>query len=62
MHSVQTQVDNVYSYLLKWGLKININKTQVCVFERRKSVHNFSINIDGEFVDIVDKFSCKLFL
>lgn len=55
--SLQAQVDNVYSYSSKWGLKINVNKTKVCVFERRKSVHNFSINIDGQFVDIVDNFS-----
>ena len=55
--SLQAQVDNIYNYSHKWGLKINVNKTKVCVFESRRSVHNCRININGQFVENVDNFT-----
>ena len=37
LESLQSQVDSLYQYSCKWGLEINIEKTKVCVFEKRKS-------------------------
>jgi len=33
--SLQAQMNSLYEYSVKWGLKINVNKTKVCVFEKR---------------------------
>lgn len=55
--SLQAQVDNVFEYSCKWGLKINVNKTKICVFEKRKSVHNFNLFINGQLVEKVDSFT-----
>ena len=54
--SLQVMLDSVYEYSDKWGLKINVNKTKVCIFEKRKQVHNEKWNINGENVEIVDTF------
>ena len=54
--SLQVMLDSVYEYSDKWGLKINVNKTKVCIFEKRKQVHNENWNINGENVEIVDTF------
>ena len=34
--SLQNQLNNLYLYSTKWGLKININKTKICIFEKTK--------------------------
>jgi hypothetical protein len=56
--SLQSQLDNLYLYSEKWGLKININKTKVCVFERRRnnSTNYNDVFINGEKVEMVDSF------
>ena len=54
--SLQKQLDAIYKYSLKWGLKINVNKTKICIFEKRKSNCNFNWTINEEPVDIVDEF------
>ena len=36
-HSLQSQIDNVYTYSKMWWLTINVNKTKMCVFEKRKN-------------------------
>ena len=54
--SLQVMLDSVYEYSDKWGLKINVNKTKVCIFEKRKQIHNESWNINGENIEIVDNF------
>ena len=54
--SLQLQIDNLYHYSTKWGLKINVNKTKICIFEKRKQRHNYEWQIDNEKLDIVDNF------
>lgn len=39
-NSLQAQIDSLWHYSTKWGLEININKTKVCIFEKRKCNHN----------------------
>jgi len=39
--SLQNQLDAVASYSNMWGLKINVNKTKICIFEKKKSNHHF---------------------
>jgi len=34
--SLQSHIDNSYQYSERWSLKINIRKTKLCVFEKRK--------------------------
>ncbi len=57
--SLQAQLDAIYSYSVKWGLKINVNKTKICVFEKRKTVVNSEINlsINGKSIETVDDFT-----
>jgi hypothetical protein len=55
-HSLQSQIDNVYMYSNKWGLTINVSKTKICVFEKRKTNHNFEWNINNEKIEEVDNF------
>ena len=55
--SLQSQIDNLYEYSIIWGLKININKTKVCIFEKRRQNHNTEIYINGEKIEIVDSFT-----
>ena len=52
--SLQSQIDKIAQYSSNWGLKINVKKTKVCVFEKRKQNHNVQFVIDGEEVEIVD--------
>ena len=49
-------LDSVYKYSDKWGLKINVNKTKVCIFEKRKQAHNEEWKINGDKIEIVDNF------
>ena len=55
--TLQLQIDNLAHYSYTWGLKININKTKVCVFEKRKTNHNNEFFINGEKIEIVDNFT-----
>ena len=32
--SLQLQLNSIYQYSCKWGLKINLNKTKICIFEK----------------------------
>ena len=58
-------MQNLYSYklisqpiiLILWGLKIDVNKTKVCVFEKRKQIRNCEFLINGEKIEIVDNFT-----
>ena len=34
--SLQKQLEAIHPYSCKWGLKINVNKTKICIFEKRK--------------------------
>lgn len=43
--------------IYKWGLKINVNKTKICVFEKRKQVNNFVLKLNDEQIEVVDNFT-----
>ena len=36
-NSLQLQMDKIYRYSLKWDLKINVSKTKIFVFEKKKT-------------------------
>ena len=55
--SLQSQIDAVHRYSNKWGLKINVQKTKICIFEKKKSTRNITFFIDNEIVEIVDDFT-----
>ena len=55
--SLQSQIDNIYHYSEQWGLKINVNKTKVCIFEKRKRPHNLEFYIGDEKLEIVNNFT-----
>ena len=38
-------------------LKFNVNKTKVCVFETRRTKHNFEWFINNDTIEEVEKFS-----
>lgn len=54
--SLQSLLDNIYTYSNNWGLKINVNKTKVCIFEKRKQRHNFVWTINNEQIEEVEQF------
>jgi hypothetical protein len=55
--SLQAQVDSLYQYSCKWGLTINMAKTKLYVFEKRKSRNLPYIFINGEQIERVDEFT-----
>jgi hypothetical protein len=55
--SLQAQVDNLQQYSQKWGLKINVSKTKLCVFESRKETYHAEIFINGHVIEQVDCFT-----
>ena len=54
--SLQAQLDSIAKYSSKWGLKINVKKTKICIFENRKSNNNFEWSVNDENIEIVDNF------
>jgi hypothetical protein len=54
--SLQAQLDNLYYYSQKWGLKINIKKTKICIFSKQRRTDNFEWNINNEVLEIVESF------
>ena len=54
--SLQKQLDAIHTYSCKWGLKINVNKTKICIFEKRKSVCNFRWFINQDLIEVVNEF------
>ena len=40
-HSLQAQLDSIHLYSTRWGLTINVAKTRMCVFQKRKQRHIF---------------------
>ena len=52
--SLQSQIDSIYHYSEQWGLNINVNKTKVCIFRKRKQAHNLEFHIGDEKLEIVD--------
>ena len=54
--SLQSQLNGLYDYTEKWGLKIYVSKSKICIFEKRKTDCNFVWDIAGETLEIVDEF------
>lgn len=54
--SLQDQINNLCRYSEKWGLKINVRKTKVCIFEKRRQFHIEDFYINGEIVEKVEYF------
>ena len=44
-------------YSGKWGLNINVKKTKICIFEKRKSTHSIEFFVNGNKIEMVDKFT-----
>ena len=57
--SLQSLLNNIYTYSNNWGLKINVNNTKVCVFEKRRTKHNFEWFINNDKIEEVE-FFCYL--
>jgi len=57
--SLLLQLNAIYDYSCKWGLKINVKNTKICIFEKEKSNCLFRWNINNENVEKVDEF-CNL--
>lgn len=55
--SLQSQIDCLYQYSIKWGLNINVSKTKVCIFEKRKQNCNLNFYINGEMLEIINSFT-----
>ena len=53
---VQLSVSHFHKYVLKWGLKINISKSEVIVFRKYRK-QNYKIFIDGTILEQVDSFT-----
>ena len=53
---LQSLFDKLYAYSTEWGLKVNIRKTKVCVFENRRTQINHRWLIHGEPLETVDSF------
>ena len=54
--SLQLQLNALYDYSCKWGLKINVKKTKICNFEKKKSRSMFNWKINYEINETVDEF------
>ena len=54
--SLQKQLNDISEYAKQWGLKINVGKSKICIFERRKRRHNFTWSIDNKELEIVENF------
>jgi len=56
-YSLQAQLNCIDTYSRKWGLKINVKKTKVCIFQKKKTKHNYLWSLNNEIIEIVDKFT-----
>ena len=54
---MQKSLDIFQSYCELWKLQINVNKTKVMVFCKRKSRENFNFMIQGKVLEIVDTYA-----
>ena len=55
--SLQAQIDSIYQYSSKWGLRINVNNIEICIFEKRKQNHGSEFFIENHNIDIVDNLT-----
>jgi hypothetical protein len=55
--SLQNALNSFENYCTRWKLKVNLNKTKVVIFCKRKSRHIQSFKLFGHALDIVDSYS-----
>ena len=53
---LQKALDNLEVYCKIWKLTVNVDKTKVVVFERRKSKNKYNFYFNGKKVDLVESF------
>ena len=53
---LQTLLEKLHVYSTDWGLRVNIRKTKICVFENRRIQRNQTWSIKGELLETVDSF------
>ena len=54
--SLQNQLNELYQYSKKWGLKINVKKTKICIFQKRWQNPDFDFTINNDNVEVVKNF------
>ena len=55
--SMQNALDIFQLYCEAWKLEINVTKTKIMVFNKRKAQHNFEFFIQGNRIEVVDSYS-----
>ena len=53
---LQVLLERIHVYSSEWGLRVNIRKTKICVFENRRTQRNQTWSINGEPLETVDAF------
>lgn len=56
-HGLQTLLNRLHAYCLKWNIKVNINKTVVLTFKKGSKIENVDIFYDNEKLKNVGKFT-----
>ena len=54
---MQSALNILQSYCDKWKLTVNVNKTKVLVFSKRKCHQNFDFTLNGEQLDVIDSYT-----
>ena len=54
---MQKALNIFHSYCQTWKLQVNVNKTKVMVFSKRKNRQNFTFTLEGKELEIVDAYS-----
>ena len=53
---LQTKLDNLQDYCVKWGLKINVNKTKVIIFTRSAPKIPIHFKCGKHFIEIIEQY------
>lgn len=54
---MQNSLDIFHSYCEMWNLQVNVNKTKVMIFSKRKVRKNIEFYLNGKKLEIVDTFT-----
>ena len=54
---MQNALDLFQLYCNQWKLEVNVNKTKIIIFCKRKSTENFEFRLQNTLIEIVDSFS-----
>ena len=55
--SLQYQLNCKNEYSKKWGLKINVGKSKVCIFQKYKYKNIHKWELSGDDIELVDVFT-----